>query len=157
MKLFGVKNDKYVVASIAHYDCIGIDELMADGGQIGTNDYAGYTRGSGERCCFEVPQNFAELYTDYNNNRDNRKYGIWPIDKVKLLDKKLWPKKIDMAYKAENFIWGHRGPNGDQPLTYSLIKDLTTEHLKAIIEYSKKFPINEETYQVIKYILKKRK
>lgn len=35
----------------------------------------------------------------------------------------------------EVFTWGTRGVNGDQPLQYKLLKDLTTDHVKNIISH----------------------
>lgn len=34
----------------------------------------------------------------------------------------------------EGFSWGSYGPNGDQPLHYIFLKDMTTEHINAIID-----------------------
>ena len=34
----------------------------------------------------------------------------------------------------EAFKWGTRGKDGKQPLTYVPLKDLTTEHIDAILE-----------------------
>lgn len=153
MKLFGRTNEKIVVASIAHYDCVIDDELMMDGGQPHTNHYAGYNRYSGgRRVVFEVPQNFAELYNDYNFNHKNRKFGIWNIEDVRILEENEWPNVDSIEEKAENFIWGQRGPLGDQPLKYVLLKDCSKEHLQNILNNVPN--IHEETEEVIKYLLK---
>ena len=73
MKLLGRTNGKRVVASISHYDCVsdgeGEDYIMADGGAILANGYAGYTRGWGEVIWFEIPETFAELYSDYQSTQ----------------------------------------------------------------------------------------
>ena len=144
MILFGVKNDTHVLASVAHYDyrSVGEDDqyMMVDGGQPGTNDYAGYSRKSGKNCVFEVPQSFDELYNDWNVI-NNRKYGLWKIEDVRILNeeeaKEFWDKNIgedreNDHYLYENIIWGTRGKNGDEPLTYKLLKDLEIDHLCAI-------------------------
>lgn len=34
----------------------------------------------------------------------------------------------------EKFKWGTRGKTGDEPLRYIQLKDLTTDHIKAILE-----------------------
>lgn len=34
-----------------------------------------------------------------------------------------------------NATWGSRGPNGDQPLQYKYIKDMSDEHLVDVIDY----------------------
>lgn len=39
-----------------------------------------------------------------------------------------------------NFTWGTRGINGDEPLDFILLKDLDTNHVKAIIETQKHLP-----------------
>ena len=43
----------------------------------------------------------------------------------------------------ECFTWGARGVNGDQPLHYIKLKDITDDHLYALIEYTKEVPIQE--------------
>lgn len=37
----------------------------------------------------------------------------------------------------ENYTWGTYGKNGDEPLQLKLLKDLSTNHIKAIIETQK--------------------
>ena len=156
MKLLGRTNGKQVIASISHYDFIslgeGEDYISVDGGAILTNHYAGYSRGWGKVVWFEVPQDFAELYKDYNFNHKNRKFGIWNIEDVRILEENEWPNVDSIEEKAENFIWGQRGPLGDQPLKYVFLKDCSKEHLQNIL---KNVPnIHEETEEVIKYLLK---
>jgi len=160
MKLLGRTNGKKVIASISHYDFISLGEdddyISADGGQGHTNHYAGYTRGWGRVIWFEVIQNFAELYSDYQfrstASRVQRKYGIWDIENVRILGEDEWPNVDSIEEKAENFIWGQRGPLGDQPLKYVLLKDCSKEHLQNIL---KNVPnIHEETEEVIQYLLK---
>ena len=162
MKLLGVRNKKHVVASISHYDCNGVDGLMADGGQPGTSHYAGYTRMSGERVWFEVPQSFGELFTDYNRpsisteNGFVRKYGIWKIEDVKILDNpEEWPDTKSFEYEVEQTIWGTNGINGDQPTKYVHLVDCDTDHLEAILQLCKDRR-NDDYVKIIKYILNKR-
>lgn len=38
------------------------------------------------------------------------------------------------------FHWGTRGVNGDQPLTWKPLKDLDTDHIKAILETQHHIP-----------------
>lgn len=137
MKLLGVTNNKQVVASISHYDCRfageGGDEIFTDGGQIGLQDYAGYTRNCGKSIWFEVSQTFAELYNDYNQ-LGPRKYGVWDLADVKVLDEKDWPDTSSFEWKAENAIWGTNGPNGNLPTHYVMLKDCEFDHLKKIKE-----------------------
>ena len=155
MKLLGRTNGKQVIASISRHDYIslgeGEDYICSDGGQINTNHYAGYDRGWGRVIWFLVPQNFAELYNDYNFNHKNRKYGIWDIKDVRILEENEWPNVDSIEEKAENFIWGCRGVDGNDPLKYVLLKDCSKEHLQNIL---KNVPnIHEETEEVIKYLL----
>ena len=43
----------------------------------------------------------------------------------------------------ECFTWGARGVNGDQPLHYIKLKDITDSHLEALIDYTKGYSIKE--------------
>lgn len=40
----------------------------------------------------------------------------------------------------DNFSWGTRGVNGDQPLTRIVLKDMTSEHIDAILETQTHIP-----------------
>lgn len=40
----------------------------------------------------------------------------------------------DLNVIREYFTWGTYGPNGDQPKYYIKLKDMTTEHIEAILE-----------------------
>lgn len=138
MKLLGVTNGKQVLASVAHYDCRsfgeGEDYIMMDGGQ-NVGESFGYNRFSvsGKKIMFEVPQNMAELYNDWNNSLDSpRKYGIWPIEEVKVLLPEEYPDVESFEWQAENAIWGTNGLDGESPTTYVLLKDCEKSHLKKI-------------------------
>ena len=154
MKLLGRTNGKIVVASMAHRDYVAADGLMMDGGQPTTNHYAGYNRYSqeGRVITFEVPQTFAELFTDYQTNKE-RKYGIWNIEDVRILPDEEWPDITSMEEKAQNFIWWNRGLSGREPVTYTLLKDCSISHLKAILTHVSN--ISQETKQVIEYLISK--
>lgn len=154
MKLLGVKDDKYVIASMSHYDYIDIDDLMVDGGQPCTTAYAGYNRFRGEVCWFEVPQNFAELYYDYNYCNKNRKYGIWNLEEVILLEKEDWPDTEDFQEKINNAIWGTNGKDGKDPFKYVLLKDCSIGHLQAIL--ANVSSISGETKKIIEHLIKER-
>lgn len=135
MKLLGVTNGEYVLASMGHYDYRSEEGMMVDGGQPGTQNYAGYTRFNGKRVWFEVPQNFAELYYDYNCCNKNRKYGLWKVEDVRILTEDEYPDTESFDYTVENAIWGTRGPNGDQPLKYVHLVDCDIDYLEAIYTY----------------------
>ena len=62
----------------------------------------------------------------------------------------------------EVFSWGSRGKKGDEPLKYILLKDITDEHLEALIGYTedhsypdkiKKVFLDEKTYRNTRYSL----
>jgi|SRR6478736_6581558 len=156
MKLIGRSNGKHCIASIAHYDYVFHDGMMADSGQPGTLQFGGYTRfgGEGKTVWFEVGQNFAELYNDYNlSARQKRKYGIWDSEKVKELPKEQWPDTNSLEYRAENAIWGTNGPDGTLPTTYVMMKDCSKEHLENILALLKTRFSTERTQELIKYWL----
>ncbi len=134
MKLLAVTNGKKVVFSVGHYDCRAVDGLMADGGQPGCTDYAGYTRFSHKPIWIELPGvNFGTLFGDYQAGKD-RAYGIHDISEVRILPEDEIPDTESREWKIENTIWGTRGPKGDQPLKWILLKDADTDHLKAILK-----------------------
>lgn len=156
MKLIGRTNGKQVIASISHHDYVALGEgdghISADGGQILTNKYAGYDRGWGQVIWLSVPQNFAELYSDYQFNKP-RKYGIWNIEDVRILEKEEWPDVDSLEEKSQSFIWGTRGKDGAGKLRYVLLKDCSMSHLQAIL--TNVSDIHPETKEVIKYLIKK--
>lgn len=154
MKLLGVTNDKIVVASMGRHDYVAKDGIMADGGQPELNDYGGYNRFSGKRVWFEVPQDFAELYNDYAamNLETKRKYGIWDIADVKILNESEWPDTNSFSWKVENAIWGSRGRNNLDDLKYRLIKNLDTNHLLLIRDIC-----SEDTRIIVNFWLNCRK
>lgn len=49
----------------------------------------------------------------------------------------------DHELLRERFSWGARGINGDEPLHYIKLKDITESHLEALIEYTDKWVIPE--------------
>ncbi len=160
MKLLGVTNGKQVLASVAHYDCRtfgeGEDYIMQDGGALGTPDHAGYNRKWGKSLWFEVPQNMAELYNDWNNSLNSpRKYGIWNLADVKILTPEEYPDVESFEWRAENAIWGTNGPNGDQPTAYVLLKDCENLHLRRIADICKTRG-NEELRKIAEYWIEKK-
>lgn len=40
----------------------------------------------------------------------------------------------DHEYNRENVTWGTRGPKGDQPLTRVAVKDMSANHLQAVLD-----------------------
>lgn len=135
MKLLAAISNTHAVFSVSHHDCnVAPDGTMADGGQPGLQNYAGYTRASRGMKWIELPDvSFDKLYTDYNNGGKNRKYGIHPLSEVRLLEENEIPDVDSFEWKKENFIWGTNGPNGDKPLKFILLADADTPHLKAIL------------------------
>jgi hypothetical protein len=163
MKLLGRTNQKQVVASVSHYDCVsageGADYIMHDGGQPHTNHFAGYSRGAGETVWFEVPQTFAELFEDYQFNETRkygvRKYGVWNIEDVRILPKEEYPDVDSIEEKSEAFCWGTRGSWGKDELKYILLKGCSLDHLKNILNNVPH--LHEGTREVIEYLIDKRK
>ena len=157
MKLLGATNQKQVVASISHYDCVsageGADYIMCDGGQPHTNQYSGYSRKSGKTVWFEVTQTFAELFEDYQFNKI-RKYGVWNIEDVRILPKEEYPDVNSIEEKSEVFCWGTRGSLGKDELKYILLKGCSLDHLKNILNNVPH--LHEGTREVIEYLIDKR-
>jgi hypothetical protein len=48
----------------------------------------------------------------------------------------------------ERFNWGGRGVNGDEPLTYIILKDIVPAHLDALITYTEGCRDHPEIHQV---------
>jgi len=143
MKLKGWTNNKQIVASVARYDYItvgeGADYIMADGGQPNIGDSEPYSRFWGAKIWFEVPQTFAELYNDWRENfGEKRKYGVWNHNEVKILSPEEIPNTESFEWQAENSIWGTFGINGDEPISFVMLKDCSCEHLKKIKELCEK-------------------
>ena len=156
MKLLAACNNEWAVFSVSHYDCRGAHGLMADGGQPGCQNYAGYTRSSHQMQWIELPNvTFADLTHDYNTNRgDDRKYGVHPLSEVRILSKDEIPDTQTLAWRAENASWGTYGVHGDEPLKVILLREAETDHLNAILASQR---ISKETQEIITYILLNRK
>lgn len=69
---------------------------------------------------------FLDGGTDYTRTNIPFKSDEW---EWLTLDNKY--DKIDVI--KDKFVWGTRGKNGDEPLTYRFMKDFTEDHLRAII------------------------
>ena len=41
---------------------------------------------------------------------------------------------MDHTYLREKLVWGTYGIDGDQPLTYIALKDMTTPHIEAVLK-----------------------
>lgn len=160
MKLLGYHNNKQIVASVARHDFISLGEegdyILADGGQPNIGDSAGYNKHWGIPVWFEVPQNMAELYNDWNNSLNSpRKYGIWSIEEVELLSPEEYPDVESFEWQAENAIWGTNGPDGKSVTTYVLLKDCELDHLKKISELCEKRG-NDELKKIVDYWIKQK-
>lgn len=162
MKLFGVTNGKVILTSVSHYDYRsygeGEDYIMMDGGVIGLNSFAGYNRFSvsGEKVWFEIAQNYAELYNDWNQSLHSpRQYGLWNIEDVKILSPEEIPDTESFEWRAENEIWGTNGLSGKEPTRYVLLKDCPKDHLQKISELCKERE-NKELQEIADYWLTKK-
>lgn len=155
MKLLAVTNGKSVVFSVGHYDCRGAEGLMADGGQPGCTDYAGYTRFSHKPVWIELPGvNFATLYADYQTISNVRAYGYHNIDEVRLLSDAEVPDVHSIERKIEGAVWGTYGKDGKGPLRWIMLKDAETDHLEAILKTQR---VTGTIGAVITELLKRRK
>lgn len=136
MKLLAAINDTHVVFSVSHYDCRGRHGLMADGGQPGLQNYAGYTRFSHMPTWIELPGvDFAQLTNDYNRSlHRKRRYGVHKLSSVRILSKGEIPDTDSFEWQLENAVWGTNGPNGDKPLNFVLLTKASTDHLQAILD-----------------------
>lgn len=120
---------------------------MVDGGVPGTMQYAGYSRSNGKMVWAEVPQNYAELYSDYANPpSEGRRFGIWDIKDVVFTDR---PDFDSINWKLETTLWGTRGKEGSSELAYVLLKDCEKEHLEKILDLTD----SKQVKQVINHIL----
>lgn len=56
-------------------------------------------------------------------------------------------------FETQRFYFerGTRGVNGDKPLHWIKLKDMTTEHIKAVIKYTPDSPYNEVYKKELKY------
>lgn len=140
MKLQGVTDGKFFIASVARHHYVVKGDLMADGGQPTLQYSGGYTRFRGKWVWAEVRENFGDLYTAYERGED---VGIWQVgniwnnypDRALILEKKEVPNTKSKLWKYRNFIWGSRGKNGDEPLKYVNLSQVSVEHLNNIKKY----------------------
>jgi len=140
MKVIGAANNKWFIASAGWHDCVSFDGMMRDGGIPGTDQYAGYTRGSGKSCWAEIPITFADFYNDYLSGGE-RKYGVWKIEDVRILSQDEIPNIESEEWILKNALWGTRGVNGEQPLKYIHLWDAEEDHL---IKIRDEYPKMEE-------------
>lgn len=133
MKVLGATNGKYFVASAARHHCVMFDGILRDGGQAGTESYAGYTRGSGKSCWAEVPDmTFGEFYTDYIRGKEN--CGIWKFSEVRILSADEIPDTESELWQLQNALWGTFGKTGEELLRYIHLWTAEEEHLLKIVE-----------------------
>lgn len=154
MKLLGFHNNKQIVASVARHDYRsfgeGEDRILMDGGQD-LDGQGWYGQKWGKLAWFKVPQNYAELYNDWNNSLNSpRKYGIWNLADIKILTPEEYPDVESFEWKAENAIWGTNGLDGKSPTKYVLIKDCSKDHLAKISELCEKRG-NKDLKQIVTY------
>ncbi len=148
---------QYAVFSVSHHDFRMAHNLMADGGQPGLQNYAGYSRSNAPMRWIELPNvTFADLQNDYlNENAGKRRYGVHTANEFRVLTTEEEPNVDSMEWKMENYVWGTRGVNGKKPLKYILLKDAETTHLRAILVNCPHVH-NTETEKVVLAILASR-
>lgn len=66
-------------------------------------------------------------------------YQRHSVNKAPLVDESLYVGD-DHALIREYFSWGTRGKDGRSPLEFKALKDLTTDHIEAILETQKQIP-----------------
>jgi hypothetical protein len=91
------------------------------------HDFVCHTDANGGRYCVDggysyLKRSFAKL--DYKELSIDSKYEELSIDS----------DGVDFETVRNTLKWGTYGPNGDQPLKRVLLKDLTTDHIEAILE-----------------------
>lgn len=159
MKLFGVANANYFIASLDAHHFVSMGTLYVDGGQPGTNTYAGYSKTSQHVICAEVPQSYPEIITNYNGkNTAELKHGVWKREDVTLIAESEWPDTNSWDWKLQTTVWGTYGKSGKDKLKFILLNETTTEHLYAILDLTKFKLVGHELpiVKTITYILKTR-
>ena len=152
MNLIGMTDGVKVISSIDRHDYVAVGDIMHDGGQPGTHQYAGYNRFRGTSIFFEVSKTYGELYTDYQYNygkHKTRSYGIWNIEDVIILDG-ITEDINSFEYEVSQAIWGTRGINGDESIKFVNLIDCSTEHLNVILHTQK---ITDNYKKIINHIL----
>lgn len=66
-------------------------------------------------------------------------YQRHSINKAPLVDESIYVGD-DHSQLREYFSWGTRGKDGKSPLEFKALKDLTTDHIVAILETQKQLP-----------------
>lgn len=149
MKILGIiHKDKFIFSRTRH-DYRTWNGVFIDGGQPWINSICCRTNSKSPLVWVEIEGITADcLVNDWNLGTDN--YGIESIKDVKILSKSKWPKINFFKWKIDNAVWGVY--NSDlQSVTYKLLKDLTSDHLKAILETQN---ISKEYRKIIIKILK---
>ena len=80
------------------------------------HDYQEYTDANGKNYMIDGGLSYVRC----SAHGDEIHHHVWdddPFDKVR-----------------EAMEWGSRGPNGDQPLTYKKLCDMSTDHIEAVLE-----------------------
>jgi len=79
------------------------------------HDYQEYTDANGKNYMIDGGLSYVRC----SCHGDEIHHTVWdddPFDKVR-----------------EAMEWGSRGPNGDQPLTYKKLSDMSTDHIEAVL------------------------
>jgi hypothetical protein len=87
---------------------------------------------------------------DYRSHTDKTNGCTYAVDGGLTYLRRVWEQKdfIELSVYdtdkfeviREVFTWGTRGKDGKQPVTYVALKDLTTEHIEAILETQYQIP-----------------
>lgn len=133
--------DGTILLSRARHDfvCIILDNehYGIDGGAGG--DYMRYI-GNVEPIYISIPYSRADLLNDFESGADK----LCKFDTAEII--------LAEEYKPNrDLVWGSRGKDGMEPVTWFMLSDLTKSHLRAILKLDY---INEEYRREINKLLK---
>lgn len=158
MKVYGIivnglfpQAGKFFLYSRASHDFRTFGECSIDGGQpVGYNSCRIiYEDKRPEEAWFDLKVNSADLYNDWNNNKD--RLGIIALEECG--EKVEQPDITSLEWKIEHAIWGTYGKTGLDPFRYINLKDCTLNHLKKIAKESN---VSEDYLKIIKFLLKQK-
>lgn len=92
---------------------------------------------TGKRYCNDGGISYGRFVGDYDDCEDVSVYLDDTFEKIR-----------------DSFVWGTRGPKGDQPLTYKKLRELDEDHIYAIIETQSHLPswmVDDIFMQEIRY------
>lgn len=98
--------------------------------------------------CYESPNGYYSL----DGGLDYLKRGYSPESKL-IIENYSLVSNSTFEEKVNKLLWGTRGKNGDEELTFKPLKDLDKEHLGAILETQN---VSELYREVINYWIERK-